>query len=63
MTHDPTNYQVQARERVCGTCQHYGFRPGNPKGWVWVCCYKTRRYFPDDEPQPGKRPGCEKWEA
>lgn len=28
------------KERKCSTYSHYGFRPGNPKGWRWTCCKK-----------------------
>lgn len=50
------------RERVCFTCHHYGFKPGNPVGWRWACCEKRKFWFESDLDAPGLRKGCEDWE-
>jgi len=54
---------VAPLERVCWTCKHYGFKPGNPKSGLWVCYFKKQFWFPDSEEKPGERKGCESWEA
>lgn len=51
-----------ARERYCWTCNHCGFKSGNPKGWRWAYCFKRQFWFPDTEDKPGERKGCEDWE-
>lgn len=50
------------QERICATCAHYGFKPGNPKGWRWACCKKKGFWFDDKEAKPGERKGCEEWQ-
>jgi len=50
------------RDRVCWQCRQYGFRPGNPKGWRWACCFKKGFWFPEAEDKPGERKGCEEWQ-
>lgn len=50
------------KDRKCGTCVHYSFKPGNLKGWRWTCCEKKKFWFPDEDPEPGERKGCEEWE-
>ena len=50
------------RERKCGTCRHYEFKRGNPKGWRWTCCDQKKFWFPDSEAHPGERKECEEWE-
>jgi len=48
-------------ERICGNCAHYGFKPGNPKGWRWAYCEK-KEWFPESIEKPGERKGCEEWQ-
>lgn len=50
------------KERKCSTCAHYGFKRGNLQGWRWAYCLKREFWFPDEEPEPGERKGCEEWQ-
>ena len=50
------------RERKCGLCRSYGFKPDNPRGWRWAYCGKKEKWFPETIAKPGERRGCEEWE-
>jgi hypothetical protein len=51
----------QPKERICATCENFGWKPDNPKGFTWAYCEAKKKWFPDNIQKPGERKGCEEW--
>jgi len=48
-------------ERICATCGHFDWKPGNPNGWRWAYCNLKKKWFQESIEKPGERKGCEEW--